>query len=91
MKAPVDFMDGQPLRYRLAENEHFIIYSVGLRFADNGGRLPLRGRSGWYGDGPNQLSSQTIVWPLPASSAAVEKIRLDDSRMYQRRSRRGYP
>ena len=31
-----DFMDGQPLRYRLADGNHFVLYSIGLDCIDNG-------------------------------------------------------
>jgi hypothetical protein len=33
----VDFMDGKPFRYRLVNDGHFILYSVGLDCVDNGG------------------------------------------------------
>ena len=36
---PVDFMDGQPLRYRLTQDGHFVLYSVGLDCVDNGGQM----------------------------------------------------
>jgi hypothetical protein len=35
--SPVDFMDGQPLRYRLTGDNHFVLYSIGLDGVDNGG------------------------------------------------------
>lgn len=72
-KPPTDFMDGQPLRYRLSEDGHFIIYSVGLDCADNGGRWPPHDRPGPFGDRLDGLSSSVIVWPLPASLAAVDR------------------
>ena len=40
---PVDFMDGQPLRYRLTDDGHFILYSVGLDCVDDGGKMPASG------------------------------------------------
>jgi hypothetical protein len=95
-KPPVDFMDGDPLRYRLSEDGHFILYSVGLGGEDNGGRLPprARGRSWlWRGSSPTfdngfeALSKSAIVWPLPASVAAVEAVRVDESKMNQQRPR----
>ena len=36
---PIDFMDGQPLRYRVTNDGHFILYSVGLDCIDNGGDM----------------------------------------------------
>jgi len=37
--APVDFMDGQPLRYRAGPDGHYVLYSVGLDCVDNGGKV----------------------------------------------------
>ena len=37
--APVDFIDGQELRYRLGKDGRFILYSIGLDGFDNGGQL----------------------------------------------------
>ncbi len=37
-----DFMDGQPLRYRLMDEGHFLLYSVGLDCMDDGGKFPTR-------------------------------------------------
>lgn len=39
--APTDFGTGQPLHYRVAEDEHFILYSVGLDGVDNKGRIQI--------------------------------------------------
>lgn len=35
--APLDYMNGQPLRYRLEPNEDYCLYSVGLDGQDDGG------------------------------------------------------
>ena len=35
---PVDFMDGQPLRYHTTDDGHFILYAIGLDCVDHGGR-----------------------------------------------------
>ncbi len=37
--APLDFMDGQPLRYRRTDDEWFRLYSVGSNGIDDGGKL----------------------------------------------------
>ena len=68
---PVDFMDGQPLRYRLANDGHFVLYSVGLDCVDNGGKISANGGRGVGGGSPEIFSSPTdadIVWPRPASA-----------------------
>ena len=64
----LDFMDGQPLRYRLTGDGHFVLYSVGFDCIDDGGRLPNP-------DGPEVLpdkdgyfpppTNEDIVWPRP--------------------------
>jgi len=90
-KPLVDFMDGQPLRYRLTDDPHFVIYSVGLNCADDEGRLPLRERPGLFGNEFDRWSTSAIVWPLPASFAAVEAIRLDGPRMNDQRLRARRP
>jgi len=74
---PVDFMDGQPLRYRLMEDGHFILYSVGQDFVDNGGktlgredRMAVLRESRSTGISPES----DIVWPLPASESEVTAL-----------------
>jgi hypothetical protein len=75
---PADFMDGQPLRHRLNDGGHYLLYSVGLDCADNGGELtkaerptPADFRSGGLG----ALPKGDIVWPFPASTTTVEALR----------------
>jgi hypothetical protein len=36
---PIDFVDGQPLRYRPRTDGQFVLYSVGLDCVDNGGAM----------------------------------------------------
>jgi hypothetical protein len=73
--SPVDFMDGQPLRYRLAGDGHFVLYSVGFDGVDHGGRAPppLRGGS------PLEMLAAAgaeqgadLIWPRPASTNDVQ-------------------
>jgi hypothetical protein len=81
-KPPADFMDGQPLRYRPAADGHFFLYSVGLDCVDHGGQMPSRERRGGANFGPDRfgaLSKADIVWPLPASTAAVEAVRAEEA------------
>jgi len=79
---PVDFMDGQPLRYRLTDDGHFVLYSVGLDCVDYGGKLPRRGRgdpdSGlpYYGTQP----PADLIWPRPASAAEVQAQNAEDEK-----------
>jgi hypothetical protein len=64
---PMDFTDGQPLRYRRTEDGRFILYSVGLDCTDHGGvgRKPERF---WMNVADDHMD---IVWPFPASPAEV--------------------
>jgi hypothetical protein len=67
-------MDGQPLRYRLTDDGHFLLYSVGLDCVDDGGKMPVLRRQGapYANFRPGQREMGTdLVWPLPASPAAV--------------------
>ncbi len=63
-QAPVDFMDGQPLRYHLTDDGHFVLYSVGLDCVDNGGAPAPKGRM-QRPRGPADFGVQTgtdLVW-----------------------------
>ena len=74
---PVDFMDGQPLRYRLTDDGHFILYSVGLDATDNGGEMPpheISSRRSPMGSPRMSASDTDIVWPRPASTEEVEAV-----------------
>ena len=71
---PTDFMDGSPLRYRLAPDGNFVLYSVGLDCIDNNGQMqPRLGSS----QNPRQPISFEIpqggdlVWPRPAGGNEV--------------------
>ena len=64
---PRDFMDGQPLRYRLNGNGTFLLYSVGDDVQDDGGdAFPKTA----HRDDPSHLwNGRDWVWPqLPAGS-----------------------
>lgn len=67
---PPDFMDGQPLRYRLVTDGHFLLYSVGLDCVDDGGKFPTRPEDvqDWQVRlGNVRLLGTDILWPLPDS------------------------
>ena len=75
---PVDFMDGQPLRYRPTEDGHFVLYSVGLDCVDNGGQIRRPGRRGMPFDRSMDdfgfPQGTDLVWPRPASAAEIERV-----------------
>jgi len=71
---PTDFMDGQPLRYGLTEDDHFVLYSIGLDCVDDQGKMQQRRRRGFLDDGapPVGIPQQTdLVWPRPASAVEI--------------------
>ena len=81
---PIDFMDGQPLRYRLTEDGHFVLYSVGMDCADNGGemRRPRRRELDYQGSPDFGAGQQgpDLVWPRPASEAEVQAQKEEEAR-----------
>jgi hypothetical protein len=67
--APIDFMDGKPLRYQLRPDGDFRLYSVGVDGIDDGGdpRPPPSSTSlTWY-------LGRDIVWPRVATPATLEE------------------
>ncbi len=75
-EAPTDFMDGKPLRYKLAGDTAFVMYSIGLDCVDNGGQMPPpRSSDRFSSERPRSLVSSPraldIVWPRPASSSEI--------------------
>jgi hypothetical protein len=59
---PHDFMDGQPLRYRLNSDGSFILYSVGEDGRDDGGN-PLPAVSDKNQQNPSPWAGRDWVWP----------------------------
>jgi hypothetical protein len=69
---PVDYMDGQPLKYRLRPDGTFTLYSVGADAVDDGGDASLP-------PGKENLRSlwerKDFLWPSPATPDEVEAYR----------------
>ena len=79
--APVDFIDGQPLRYRLTGDSHFILYSLGLDCVDNQGTMPSHRSSPTpYNSFVRYRLTQPadLVWPRPASPAEIAAQQEED-------------
>jgi hypothetical protein len=79
--APVDFMDGKPLRYRLTDDGHFVLYSVGLDCVDNGGEMRRPRAPGMPYVPYDEVAASfgvrqgtDLVWPRPASVAEAEHV-----------------
>lgn len=70
-KAPIDFMDGKPLRYQRKDNDTFLLYSVGEDGVDNHGDgtviqpEPFLNKS-W-------IKGRDAVWPTPATPEQVKQ------------------
>jgi len=90
LQAPLpDFMDGQPLRYRLTDDGHFVLYSVGQDCEDNGGKIlnredRLAGLQEFRSTGVAPQAD--IVWPLPASMTDVTALRQKEERAVELRN-----
>jgi len=72
---PTDFIDGQPLRYSLTGNGHFLLYSIGLGCIDDGGKMPSS-RHGRFAmpqspRGGGAAPQSDIVWPVPAQGVRL--------------------
>jgi hypothetical protein len=65
---PVDLIDGQPLRYRLKDEQHFLLYSIGLDGKDDGGD-PAEGPDEFNLDGKN--TGRDWVYPEPATAEEI--------------------
>jgi len=92
LKTPLpDFMDGQPLRYRLAADGHFLLYSIGVDGVDNGGKLRWWWREAGMERPMRPGAAQPefdLVWPLPASAGAIQELHQREERAEQSRNYR---
>ncbi len=66
---PVDFMDGQPLRYRREADGKFRLWSVGEDFKDDGG--DAKPPAPKANESSNWLKGRDWVWPQPATEEEV--------------------
>ena len=74
---PVDYMDGQPMKYRLNADGGFVLYSVGEDANDDGGDTALRtGRTNLR----NLWERKDFVWPAVASTEETETYRNESAR-----------
>lgn len=69
---PRDPVNGQPLRYRVAEEQSFLLYSVGDDGKDDEGDPKHSGEEGRPG---GWLGGRDWVWPQPASPDEVKAYR----------------
>ncbi|HKW28409.1 MAG TPA: hypothetical protein VJT54_03670, partial [Verrucomicrobiae bacterium] len=69
---PMDYMDGQPLRYRRNADGTFLLYSIGENGKDDGGNPALEQgveSSNYYWQNPHALD---WVWPQPATPEEIQ-------------------
>lgn len=75
--APIDYMDGKPVKYRLRPDGSALLYSIGDDGSDDGGNSEMR---------PGQTSKRDIwarkdvVWPSSALPEEIEAYRAAQSR-----------
>lgn len=76
---PVDFMDDQPLRYQLAADGRFLLYSVGLDGTDDGGKMPAESQNNPFTPSGRRFGgtvpNEDMVWPRAATAEAVASLR----------------
>jgi hypothetical protein len=80
---PLDFMDGQPLRYQVTADGHFVLYSIGLDCVDNGGEMRRPRRRGPDYQGLPEFGTPVgtdLVWPRPATAGEVQAQRQEEER-----------
>jgi len=70
VRVPRDFMDGQPLRYRLHPDGSWLLYSVGNNAVDDGGN-PQPTKS--LADSKSFASGRDMVWPQPATQEEIAR------------------
>jgi hypothetical protein len=69
---PIDYMNGQPIKYRLEPDGTFLLYSVGEDYKDDGGDATLpSGKTSAH----NIWNRKDVVWPQPALPDEVESFR----------------
>lgn len=85
---PVDFMDGQPLRYRLCEPGAFVLYSVGLDCVDDAGKFSIAKNTlpGYFQSDP--FDHPDMVWPRAASDATAQAFRIEQAQAKQEQRRK---
>lgn len=70
---PTDFMDGQPLRYRMKPDGAFVLYSVGANLKDDGGDFDSEStKNHWEETSP--WSGRDWVWPHSGTSVKDSQV-----------------
>src|SRR5882672_10596953 len=85
--APVDFMDGKPLRYRLTGNGTFVLHSVGLDCVDDGGKFSMANKGPQQYPKLDPFDRPDMVWPRAASDAEAQTFQLEQTQAKQEQIR----
>ena len=72
--APLDPVDGQPLRYKRNDDGTYLLYSIGDDGLDGGGDVTSAKSGSSAASSWNWLRARDWVWPQPASPAEVENF-----------------
>jgi hypothetical protein len=76
---PVDFMDGQRLRYRLTESGAFVLYSVGLDCTDDGGKFSKVKTVPSQYPKLDPFDSPDMIWPRAATDVEAQAFQLEQA------------
>ena len=68
-EVPVDWMDGQPIRYRRVAQDNFILWSIG-NDGDEGADVTQVKRRNWY----HWTDGRDWVWPSCATEEEIRKF-----------------
>jgi hypothetical protein len=74
---PIDYMDGELMKYRLNADGTFTLYSVGEDGRDDGGDASLLPDKKSY---RNLWDRKDFVWPAPATAEEVEAWRMESAK-----------
>lgn len=84
---PIDFMDGNPLRYRLVDPKAFVLHSVGLDCLDEGGNFAVTKARSAYPN-PDPADGPDLIWPRGASQAEAQAFAIAQTKAREELIRR---
>jgi hypothetical protein len=68
-EVPVDWMDGQPIRYRRVAQDDFVLWSIGNDGDEGGDAIPPKPRKHYY-----WTYGRDWVWPSCATEEEIRKF-----------------
>jgi hypothetical protein len=83
----MDFMDGNPLRHRVTEDQSYVLYSVGLDCVDDGGVSRELVQDGpMFAAMAERTVERDLVWPRAASAMEITAFRKEQAAENARRA-----